>query len=635
MKDRNGEQRGLTPAQIRKAIFGFKKIETKEAKNVIKTKILNKPQKAVRKVQTDDLGLLLNLPLFSTQTAFEYQTPDWFTTKDKADVTVVVPIFNNSAETLIKSWDLTNGGLKVELLFVEDNCPVNSKEAVIKEWEKRKTELRAPVGKIICSSIKQGWVACCNIGAMKATADILVFLSPNAKVFNGWLRPLVRLVRDKTIGAAMPMLVKEDGLTIYDSGSDWDWEDEKYAKFGNEIYCDIKLVSPFKVDNCPNDIFRIQEHEKANSFCMAVRKEDFLYIGGFCPHLTSREWADADFSASLVERGLKIICQPNSRVCWKDEPKLERQELQGKTYFKNKWILTRRLDSIVKKPRTKEPKQIKNILVRRRSAGGDVLLATAIAPALKKKFPGCSVLFATDFPEIVEGNPWIDKVLQSHSERFFDCYIDLDMVYEYRPQVNILDAYADAAGVSKADCELFLQEKPIDFELPPNYVVLHSGKTLWAGRNWSTIKFDMISKRIQSLGYKIVCVGTWSDHKTSGCDLDLRDKTTVGQLATVMKGAKLFVGIDSFPMHVAQVFNVPGVVFFGSIRPETRIIRNNIKPVVADGLRCLGCHHRKPTPCTSTVICEIGEQECINNVSVDKVWLAITDILEKGVVKST
>jgi ADP-heptose:LPS heptosyltransferase len=98
----------------------------------------------------------------------------------------------------------------------------------------------------------------------------------------------------------------------------------------------------------------------------------------------------------------------------------------------------------------------------------------------------------------------------------------------------------------------------------------------------------------------------------------------VAELAWVIKNAKMFVGIDSFPMHVAQSMSVPGVCFFGSILPETRLLKNSsIKSVVAEGIKCLGCHHRKSTPCTATTSCEIGIQDCVNNVTVDHMWRAI------------
>jgi ADP-heptose:LPS heptosyltransferase len=83
-------------------------------------------------------------------------------------------------------------------------------------------------------------------------------------------------------------------------------------------------------------------------------------------------------------------------------------------------------------------------------------------------------------------------------------------------------------------------------------------------------------------------------------------------------------------MHVAQVFEKQGVVFFGSILPETRLISKNLSAVNAKNLNCLGCHHRKALPCTSTTSCEIGIQECINDVTVEMMWSEIKNKLNNN-----
>ena len=120
----------------------------------------------------------------------------------------------------------------------------------------------------------------------------------------------------------------------------------------------------------------------------------------------------------------------------------------------------------------------------------------------------------------------------------------------------------------------------------------------------------------------MICVGKEGDHEIP-CGLDLRGQTGIGELASVIKGAKLFIGIDSLPMHVAQTFDVPGVCFFGSIDPSLRIVSDNLTAVTADDLACLGCHHRKPAPSVVTNVCETVTLDCVDLVSVEKMWEAI------------
>ena len=46
-------------------------------------------------------------------------------------------------------------------------------------------------------------------------------------------------------------------------------------------------------------------------------------------------------------------------------------------------------------------------------------------------------------------------------------------------------------------------------------------------------------------------------------DLDLRGLTTVAQLAAFLGVVQLFMGVDSFPIHVAQAMKTPVVGLFG------------------------------------------------------------------------
>jgi len=262
------------------------------------------------------------------------------------------------------------------------------------------------------------------------------------------------------------------------------------------------------------------------------------------------------------------------------------------------------------------------ILITRMFARGDVLVATAILPALKKKFPDAIIDFQTACPDVMVNNPYIDKLV-FEVEGEYDLHIQLDMSYESRPTDNILHVYAELAGVPIQDCMPFLNCSQVNKPLLDNYVVVHAGNTNWAGRNWDKSKFKELAIRIHDAGHQIICVGGPEDYFVPS-DCDVRGKTTIGQLATIMKDSRLFVGIDSFPMHVAQTFNIPSVVFFGSIRGDTRIYRQNAKWVSDFTLPCLGCHHRKQAPSVATHECETGTLDCINNVSVNQMWDAIS-----------
>jgi ADP-heptose:LPS heptosyltransferase len=445
------------------------------------------------------------------------------------------------------------------------------------------------------------------------------------------------LLKKPEVGIVGNLQIKHGGQwseTIDSAGSQWDWNDKSFLHIGKDIYDHHRIKQPLRPDYCPPTLLETQEREMVTGACLGIRKELYDEVGGFNPNYRIGYWEDADLCLTVREKGYKVMYQPNSKIYHKTHHSASgghKYVDHNISYFHNKWVNSGRIDSLVESPRPTPFNAIRTILLKRSMAHGDVLLAAAVAPALKKKHPGCKIIFTTDCEEAIRGNPHIDRIIKSSeiSERLFQVYYNLDMAYEYRPKTPLLQAYAEMCGVKESDCQLYLNTEPIS-GLPEKYVVFHCGNTQWAGRNWSPVKFEILANRIAKMGLSIVCVGEPPDHVIPkhvnfvGC-------TNIAQLAYIIQNALCFVGIDSFPMHVAQTFNTPGVCFFGSIRPETRIIRPNMKGVIAD-LPCIGCHHRKPTPCTSTVVCEKGIAECINMITVDNLLKEVEKILvDKGV----
>jgi ADP-heptose:LPS heptosyltransferase len=272
---------------------------------------------------------------------------------------------------------------------------------------------------------------------------------------------------------------------------------------------------------------------------------------------------------------------------------------------------------------------MEQILVKRQGANGDVLIAASIVPALKKKHPLSTVYFETQCPNVLIGNPSIDFIVPRRPDLDFDAVFDLDMAYENRPNDNILKCYADVAGVPVGWCIPCIARASVNKPLLTRYVVVHAGKTNWAGRNWDEAKWRDIAMRFHHAEYQIICVGRKPDTFVPS-DVDCRDRTTVHELATIIEDARLFVGIDSLPFHVAQVVGTPCVTFFGSIRPELRTFSPRVRHVTAKGLPCLGCHHRQDAPAVTLSACPLGTLDCETTVSADDMWREISSELTPG-----
>ncbi|MEK7476298.1 MAG: glycosyltransferase family 9 protein [Candidatus Coatesbacteria bacterium] len=103
--------------------------------------------------------------------------------------------------------------------------------------------------------------------------------------------------------------------------------------------------------------------------------------------------------------------------------------------------------------------------------------------------------------------------------------------------------------------------------------------------------------------------------------LDLRGRLGLFELAAVIKGARLFVGNDGGPGHVAAAIGTPSVIVFSGTNEASEWM-----PV---GTRVRVVERRVPCkPCASTT-CPF-DQACLRKVTVDQVLRACLETLGKG-----
>ncbi len=278
-------------------------------------------------------------------------------------------------------------------------------------------------------------------------------------------------------------------------------------------------------------------------------------------------------------------------------------------------------------PEAGEPTTIR---LRSIAAMGDVLYASAIAAAVKRRRPRTCIIFETAHPELAKDNPNIDEVVILGAEFEPDeQLIELREEFDWQPRKHRLVHFAEMAGVPIGDVEFFVPWESVD-GMPDRYTALHAGITgvpEWIGRNWIPDRWHALAAEISG-DMPIVAVGTDKAVPLPANVIDLRGQTTVSQTAGVIKGAHTFVGIESFPSTVAQAFGVPSVLFYGSILPELRAFRENVSFVRASGLGCLGCHHDEPGPAVTT-ICRAGGQPCQAKVSVDQFAAAVREAIRE------
>ena len=70
---------------------------------------------------------------------------------------------------------------------------------------------------------------------------------------------------------------------------------------------------------------------------------------------------------------------------------------------------------------------------------------------------------------------------------------------------------------------------------------------------WNEVK-NMLNPTFQKLNLKTIQIGLQKDPDLK-CDIDLRGQTDMRQMSYIVKNCELFVGVDSFPAHIAGHFN--------------------------------------------------------------------------------
>lgn len=272
-------------------------------------------------------------------------------------------------------------------------------------------------------------------------------------------------------------------------------------------------------------------------------------------------------------------------------------------------------------------------------SAGDVFLSTGVISALRRKHPGYRVYFATqpqyfhilkdlsdDVPlppidEIVPWEPWMQS--PEALERMFDVAYtpNLNVQYQWANWVhggkgrNLIDEFAAQCNV-QADIPVLpevLDESP---RRPGNWVTVHAGGQKSA-RTWT--HWAELVRNLRANSVSVAQVGSADDIGIGEVDLDLRGKTDHVGLVRQLMDSGLFIGIDSYPMHVAAVLGTRTIALFGSSYPSSTgpTERYSCHLRVIETPSRNGCERA----CYKDSCRVDADNPCINNISPEPVFL--------------
>jgi ADP-heptose:LPS heptosyltransferase len=306
---------------------------------------------------------------------------------------------------------------------------------------------------------------------------------------------------------------------------------------------------------------------------------------------------------------------------------------------------------------------------------GDCLLLTGPVHALKEEYPGLriSVLVESRFAPCFDGNPDFEEIIpltkKSSSIRLlfrrFHAVLNLhggptSLAYSmlawgprigatqyqysrlYHDLVPAPEAKAHTAASTMSTFQwLGLRQEsapPLRFENHDveaermrntlqgrNYVVIHPG-ALQQTKRWPSARFAELARYLQGTGYTIVLTcGPGEESVAAEVAQGIPSAVillglTIPELGELIRGARLYVGNDSGPMHLAAAVGTPVLALWGSSDSnrwhpwgvEHRVVQNPFECNPCPGYRCLVAD----TPL------------CIESVSVEQAIRAAGDLLK-------
>lgn len=284
---------------------------------------------------------------------------------------------------------------------------------------------------------------------------------------------------------------------------------------------------------------------------------------------------------------------------------------------------------------------MKTLLLKRDGAIGDCLLMT---PIIKRAVDeGWRVWVQTKCGEVFKNNPYVDKIfdvgrrggIRTQTGQFK--VVDLNFAYEKRPKMHIIDAYSEVVfrdhKTLRWPLYLFNTQRTMQGQFNDPYIVLHAGVG-WENRTFSKTFWEHTQNflGIDFPSYQFIWIGKGDDHACIDYShaISLIGKLSIHELAYVIDKAKLFIGPDSAPLHIAQTTSTPCIGLFTCARAEYRLTSPHavavvpieppdlsksdvasIQPQYRPTLSCYGCLHDEPPPVTYTG-CRRGDFICVH-----------------------
>ena len=158
----------------------------------------------------------------------------------------------------------------------------------------------------------------CNVGARHASGDIILFLNDDMLAHSaGWVNQIQQQFTNPTVGGVGGLLLTIEGLV-------------QCAGHANSPRPHLYGVGRDPLDpTFQSQLMTTRETSGLSGACFAVRRTDYVEVGGMCEELPS-SYNDVDLGFKLKETGKKLMYVPSIQFVHYEsisrDPKVSREE---------------------------------------------------------------------------------------------------------------------------------------------------------------------------------------------------------------------------------------------------------------------------------------------------------------------
>ena len=177
---------------------------------------------------------------------------------------------------------------------------------------------------------------------------------------------------------------------------------------------------------------------------------------------------------------------------------------------------------------------------------------------------------------------------------------------------------------SAKDDELYIHKLLNEYKInnPDKLIIINPGTTRFA-KQWNPEKYAELITKLADGGTKIIITGTEKDSSVINAVLNnvkvpvinFTGKTTIRQLAVLIKKSGLFISPDTGPMYLAAAAETMAITLFGSTDPSKYGYFNQSRhKIVYKKLKCSPCYQDFcPLVSKNTIA------PCMNEISVKEI----------------